>query len=308
MQPAMLDLSYTIPAATTNTFIDSARSLSRTNRRLYSQTRNYAFQGLTFIWRAGANVASIELKVKTAGNTWVVQNAHTKGEALWHEMNDLVLDDNPSIEGKWADYKVTLSDQHTPALTLDVRDGVGVAVDAGEWLVSKYVMPQHDIDLATGLPLPADEFTAHIIGPDTLSKRGLVKAYQESRATVSPDQPNVPGGMSTSFFNLLTDSGSQEPELADEIEFANDNPPYAIDDYPGGDANADTPWVVGYASVSAAEVDGRIGGFIAPCGLIELETKAFGSDGLEVAAPAIDIILHVAPGMYKGTASVPMGQ
>lgn len=304
----MLDLSYTIPAAQTYSYIDTARSLSRTNRRLYSQGRLYAYQGLTFIWRAAATVASLEIKVKTAGNTWVVQNAHTKGEALWHEMNELVLEDNPSVEGKWADYKVMLSNLQTPALTLNVKDGAGVDVHAGEWVISTYVMPQHEVNPGTGVPLAADEFQSHLIGVDTASRKGLVNAYQESRATVSPDQPNVPAGMSDSFFNLLTDSGSQEPELAEEIEFANDNPPYDIDDYAGGAANAEVPWVVGYGATSAAEVDGRIGGFIAPCGLIELEVTAYTNDGSPAAIPELDVILHVAPGMYKGVAAVPMGQ
>ncbi len=308
MQPAMLDLSYTVPEGTPVSFIDTARSLSRVNRRLYSQARMYAYQGLTFIWRAGTGVASIEVKVRTAGNTWVVQNAHTKGEALWHEMNQLVLEDNPSIEGKWADYKVMLSDDQTPALTLDVKDGDGNSVDAGEWIISTYVMPQHEVDPATGVPLAADEFQSHLVGVDTASRKGLIKAYEESRATVFPDAPNVPAGMSDSFFNLLTDTGSQEPELADEIEFANDNPPYALADYPGGDTNAPTTWVVGYGATSAAEVDGRIGGFVAPCGLLELSVIAYDSAGAPVAAPEVDVILHVAPGMYKGTASVPMGQ
>jgi hypothetical protein len=175
MQPAMLDLSYTVPAAQQQSFIDTARSLSRTNRRLYSQSRMYAYQGLTFIWRAGPTVASIEIKVRTAGNTWVVQNAHTKGEALWDQMNQLVLEDNPSIEGKWADYKVLLSNTHTPALTLNVKDGAGVDVHAGEWIISSYVMPQHEVDPATGLPLVADEFQAHLIGVDTASRKSLVK-------------------------------------------------------------------------------------------------------------------------------------
>ena len=116
LQPAQLDLAFTIPAAggddnDRRSYIDTARELSKVNRRLYSQGRMYAYQGLTFIWRAGGSLASIELSVKTAGNTWVVHNAHVKGEALWHQMQDLVLDDNPSIKGKWHDYKIRLSTQ-----------------------------------------------------------------------------------------------------------------------------------------------------------------------------------------------------
>lgn len=321
MQPAITDLAFTIPAGggtgtDSRSYIDTARELSKVNRRLYSQSKCYAYQGLTFIWRAqaAANLATIEMSVRTAGNTWIVHNAHVKGEALWHQMQELVLEDNPSIKGKWHDYKVRLSTQQISARQLVAKDGAGVSVKTGEWVVSSYVMPQHEVETTgpdAGKPLSAEEFTACLIGPDSASIKSLVQAYEDSRATVSADQPNVPAGVSTSFFNLLTDSGSQEPELADVIIDENDNPPYDLDEYPGGATNANVPWTVGYAAISASEVDGRVGGFIAPCGLIEIELKGYDANGSPVATadmPEIDILLHVAPGMYKGVAAVDMGQ
>ncbi len=319
MQPAITDLAFTIPAGggegtDSRSYIDTAESLSRVNRRLYSQSKCYAYQGLTFIWRStpsAIGLATLEMSVRTAGNTWVVHNAHVKGEALWHQMQELVLEDNPSIKGKWHDFKIRLSAQQVSARELNVKDGAGVDVKAGEWNLSTYVMPQHDVSLIDGEPLPAEEFTACLIGPDTASIKSLVQAYEDSRATVSADQPNVPAGVSTSFFNLLTDSGSQEPELADVIIEENDNPPYDIDEYPGGATNANVPWTVGYSAISSAEVDGRVGGFIAPCGLLEIEIKGYDSDGVEIATadmPPVDILVHVAPGMYKGVAAVDMGQ
>ncbi len=318
MQPAILDLPFTIPQAggsggDRRSYIDTSKELSKINRRGYSQSRMYAFQGLTFIWRpsATAPMTSLELTVRTAGNTWIVHNAHVKGHAMWNQMQDLVLDDNPSVAGKWHDYKVRLSTQQVAARQLNVKDGAGVDVKQGEWSLSTYVMPQHEVDPATGLPLAADEFNACLVGPDSGTIKSLVQAYEDSRATVQSPMPNVPAGMSTSFFNLLTDTGSQEPELADVIEDENDEPPYDLDEYPGGATNANVPTPVGYAAISAAEVDGRIGGFVAPCGLLEIEIAGYDATGTIVPVadmPEIDILLHVAPGMYKGTASVPMGQ
>jgi hypothetical protein len=319
MQPAVLDLNFTVPAGAVSgdnrSYIDTAKQLSKVNRRLYSQARNYAYQGLTFIWRstgtAPTDLATVTFSVATAGNTWITQNAHVKGEALWHQMQELVLEDNPSIAGKWHDYKIQMSNEQITARTLECRDGQGVAYPGGEWNISTYVMPQHEVDPATGLPLAAVEVSACLLGADTATKRCLTFAYQESRATVSPDQPNVPAGMSDSFFNLLTDSGSQEPELADVIELENDNPPYDIANYPGTTGNAVNPVMVQFGAISAAEVDGRVGGFIAPCGLIEITINGFDSLGAAIAVadmPEFDILLHVAPGNYKGVASVPMGQ
>lgn len=315
MQPAQLDLYFKTDMNTSNdsrSYIDTAKELSKVNRRLYEQGRMYAYQGLTFVWRqSAANVATIECTVRTAGNTWIVQNAFVKGKALWDQMQDLVLDDNPSVAGKWHDYKIQLWGGQSTARQLDALDAAGDAYKAGEWNMATYVMPQHEVDPATGEPLAAAEFTAVLIGDDTSTKRSLVKAYEESRSTVQSPMPNAPAALADSFFSLLTDTGSQEPELADVIVDENDTPPYDLDEYPGSSTNAATPVAVSYAAISASEVDGRIGPFIAPCGLIELDIKGFGADGVEIPSnemPEIEILLHVAPGMYKGTASVPMGQ
>ncbi len=319
IQPAQTDiLMKTNPtgAGTSHLwYIDTAKQLSKINRRLYSQSRMYAYQGLTFIWRStgtsAGSVATIEVKVATAGNTWIVHNAHVKGHALWKEMQDLVLEDNPSVKGKWHDYKIQLSDNQSVARNLEAIAGDGGLYLDGEWNLATYVMPQHDVDPVSGLPLPATELTAVLVGGDTTTKRSLVKAYAESRARVQPVDPNVPASLSTSFFNLLTDSGSQEPELADVIEAENDEPPYDPDAYPGGDTNADSPAIVQYGAISSAEVDGRVGPFVAPCGLIELQIRGFDSNGAEVdssAMPEIEVLLHVAPGTYKGVAAIPMGQ
>jgi hypothetical protein len=276
----------------------------------------YGFQGLTFIWKAkpaAVDLATIEVKVATAGNSWVLQNAYVKGRALWHQMQDLVLEDNPSIKGKWHDFKCQLAGSQSAVRTLNALDGGGdpYTIINSEWNISSYVMPQHDVDPATGLPLAAVEFTPLLVGDDTASKKSLVKAYQESRATVSKDQPNTPPGITTSFFNLLTDSGSQEPELATVILDENEDPPYDLDEYPQGAVNAGVPVIAGYGAISAAEVDGRIGGFVAPCGLLEISVSGYDSDGAEVTSanmPEIELLLHVAPGMYKGVAAIPMGQ
>ena len=317
MQPAITDLflkSKNHTSGSNRNYVDTARELSKVNRRLYSQSRMYGYQGLTFIWRTNANApAVIECSVRTSGNTWIVQNAHTKGEALWHQMQDLVLEDNPSIKGKWHDYKIRLNDQQVAAREMTAHDGQGAAYLAGEWNLATYVMPQHEVDVsgATGTPKPAVELTATLIGDDQTTTRSLVKAYELSRSTVQADMPNVPAGMGGSFFNLLTDSGSQEPELADVIEAENDNPPYALDNYPGADLNASEPVTVGYAAISASEVDGRIGGFVAPCGLLEIEIVGYNGAGVALTPaemPEIDILLHVAPGAYKGVAAIPMGQ
>jgi hypothetical protein len=99
--------------------------------------------------------------------------------------------------------------------------------------------------------------------------------------------------------------------LAAVIIDENERPPYDQDEYVGGATNGNVPMTVQYGAISSAEVDGRLGGFVAPCGLIQIELNGFTVAGQPVDVgnmPAIDILLNVAPGSYKGVASIPMGQ
>jgi len=307
LKPAQLNLTYTLPDGIS--YIDLAQDLSMVNRRLYKQGKVYAVAGVTYTFVAGvATPDVVQCAVFTAGDTWSVQNAHTKGKALWNQMNKLVLADNPSIKGTWADFKVRLDDHHEAAGNAVVRDGDFAAVLDGEWDYSTFVMPQHEVDPVTGLPLAADEFTSHLVGENTVTSMGLVKAYAESRATVQPVDPAVPPSLSTSFFNLLTDSGSQEPELADVIEDANDQPPYDETAYPGGATNSDAPWLQQNASASVGAPTGRVPAFQAECGLIKVFMDGSNSNGESAVVPPTLVTFHLMPGNYQGVLAENMGQ
>ena len=306
LKPAQLNLVYKIDDGIH--YVDLAQDLSMVNRRLYKQGKVYAVAGITFTFSPANNATQVGIVVSTAGDTWSVQNSHTKGKALWNQMNRLVLKDNPSIKGTWADFKVRLDDHHQTIGNAVVVDGDGNAVQDGEWDYSTFVMPQHEVDPVTGLPLAADEFTSHLVGGDTATSMGLVKAYAESRATVQPVDPAVPPSLSTSFFNLLTDSGSQEPELADVIEDANDQPPYHETNYPGGGNNADAPWIQQAASCSVGSPIGRVPGFQAECGLIKFSIGATDPAGAAVDISNAVVVFHLMPGNYQGVLAENMGQ
>lgn len=327
--PLQNRLRFEMTPGATNTalaYVDSFRSLSRVNRKLIRQGHCLAIESVEYGFIAdssvddldpGAALSTIEVRALTAGNTWIVQNAFVKGKALWHEMQDLVLADNPSVSGKWHDYKVQLETDQVSGNTLQALDGdgnpyVGLG-NAPEWALSTYVMPQHTVDAATGEPLPADEFTAVLIGDDSVTKRSLVKAYADSRATVQAIDPNVPADMSDSFFNLLTDSGSQEPELADVIEGENDQPPYDFNEYPGAANIAPVPSVQSFAVASVGHPKGTLPGFIAECGLIKFEVRAYKVNGqqfddLSSVLSNLFIKVNYALGPTKGLMMTPMGQ
>lgn len=308
-------------------YVDSFKSLSQVNRKLIRQGHQLAVGSVEFTYNADPNTVSVvEIRALTAGNTWVVHNAWVKGKALHDQMQELVLEDNPSLKGKWADFKIQLESAMGSGNTLAALDGdlqpytgTGTSPD-GEWNYSMYVLPQHDVNPATGEPLDALQYTAVLIGPDSNvavgaidGKRSLVKAYAESRSTVQQNDPNVPATVPTGFFNLLTDTGSQEPELADIIIDENDQPPYDYDQYPGADVIAPAPIIQSTGVASVGHPKGTLPGFMAECGLIKFEVRAWDQNGVQVAdlgAVVGDVVLKVnyVPGTNRGLMMKRMGQ
>lgn len=319
IQKAVRELTFNLDSATN--YVDIGQSLSVVNRKLFRQGMVYGVESVDFMFDANPTLYDVvQITALTAGDSWSVHNAHVKGHALWNQMNDLVLEDNPSVQGKWADFKVYLDGAHFTAVNQRPRDGGGILYQEGEWNYSTYVIPQHDVDPAAGVPLDAPAVRVHLLGDDTgvpvptptgtvpTVSLGLIKAYEESRATVFDDNPNVPGGMSTSFFSILTDSGSQEPELADVLEASNDDPPYNIDNYPGGDINAVNPIVTEFAAASVGAPNGMLTSFLAQCGLIKFKVEAFKDGALVSPVPTVIARVNLLRGNYKGIAAVPMGQ
>ncbi len=316
LQPSVMSLWYEMPTSDgfgVSRFIDIASDLSRLNRKLFRQGYQYAIAGVTVIDDVDVT-SSLDVSISTAGNTWVTQNAWTKGRALWNEMNKEALEDNPSIQGTWADFKVALTENQAAANTISALNGAaGPFLPGYEWAKSVYVLPQHDVDVvgATGTVKPAEEFTACLVGPDDMAGFvfSLTNAYEESRATVQDfNSPNVPVALPDSFYLKLTDDGSQDPELAQVIVEANDQPPYAMSPgaYPGG---------AGYSTSEATTRVARgvkndftptmtLPGFTVECGLLRI-------DALRPAGAASDnvrIQIHLMPGPYKGVMAVTMGQ
>lgn len=305
--PAELSYNFVLTGNTGSKYIDIAQCASMVNRRLYRQGKNYYVASVEFIASAGGMCSMM-----TIPDTWVSANAWVKSYALWREMNKKVLSDNPSVEGKWADYKAFFDEAHVngnwtstgPTLNLkpmtgDVLLTGGVACRDGEWFMSTLVLPQHNVNTGTGAPLAADEFVVHMLGddvagagaPDLIKSGAIIHAYADTRARVQ-EEPDVPGDMSLSWMTLLTDDGSQEPELADLIEGINDLPPYDKENYPGGDINYnDGVTQAGFATTATFVVD-KAQGFKVPLGLIKVNWAIGGGTAV--------IKLNLMPGTYKG--------
>ncbi len=320
IQPAQTTLTFLDSVENLNgKYIDIAQCLSFVNRRQYEQGKCYYVESVKIgLNQAIADTGVIGTALLTIPDTWVTANAWVKAKALWDQMNQKVLEDNPSVQGKWAQFITFMDVAHQnggsgtagPNLNLLPKDSGNNSINTGEWAVSEYVFPQHTVNTTTGAPLAADEATCHMLGDDdgdvtagTLASGGIIASYQDTRARVQI-APDVPADMSISWMTLLTDDGSQEPELADVIEAANDEPPYDRDDYVGGAANWSLPVNMGTSLVGLYSPEDTLMGFKVPLGLIKVSCN----ESVSTNNPTMLIELKLAKGHYKGVAATAVRQ
>ena len=277
----------------TSHFIDLARDLSRVNRRLYRQGRDYHVKRITVISANTPNTqpgSENRVSFSTMPNSWVTQMAWSRGFQLMKQMNERAMSGiSGDISGKYADYKIYLSHDMATGTVLAPKDNGGNTAVSGEWTYSKFVTP----DGTTS----SDEFELcmlgnHSGGAGSRTHVGLVKSYGESRATVNQDSPNAtPVSTGDPLANLF-DDGTVHDEILSNLKADNDNSPYSANNYPGDDGNMPKPIVVQDTTI----VDGRatVGGFMARCGLLEIEAKS------SVSNDVYSILVELAPGNYRG--------
>jgi hypothetical protein len=276
----------------TSHFIDLARDLSRVNRRLYRQGRDYHVKRITIVSSNTPNGGN-RVSFSTVPDSWVTQRAWQRGFKTWNMMNKKAMAAaGNDVSGKWSDFKVYLTDDMRTGTVLSPKDNGGFSPNAGDWEYSLLVSP----DGTTG----ADEFYLHMLGdhnpaggtPGSNVSVGLVKSYGDARATVDTDQPNVPGSLFDDPLANLFDDGTVTDEVLADLSEQNDNAPYGTNNYPGDDGNMPKPIVVQDTTI----VDGRatVGGFTARCGLIEIEAKS----GLP--SDVFSVLVELAPGSYRG--------
>ncbi len=316
IQPAQTKLWFTDTVSNLNgKYIDIAQCLSFVNRRLYEQGKCYYVESIkTLTDPTVAPSVTFGFTFSTIPDTWVTANAHTKAHGLWKQMNQKVLADNPSVQGKWHNFKVYMDVAHFsggggpngPTLNILPKDSGNNAISSGEWEMSELVFPQHDVDPTTGEVLAADAFHLHMLGADvgSLNSGGVIQMYEDTRAQVR-ESPLVPAEMSTSWGTLLTDDGSQEPELADIIETESDKAPYDMTDYVGGNANWSLPVNMGTSFNNAYAPEELLSGFKVPLGLIKLSVSQSGEGG---SSGDVGFELTIAKGHYKGVAATAVRQ
>ena len=288
----------------TSHFIDLARDLSRVNRRLYRQGREYHVKRISVVstntiagWSQYAAIPPNQgqqdagfFSVSTVPHTWVAANAWKRGFQAWSNMNKDAMRKTNDISGTWADFKVYMTEDMRTGTVLDPVDNGNALYLAGEWDYSAYVAPT----AAAGV---IDEYRAHLMGahtgaPGAYTSIGLIQSYGDARATVSTFDPAVPATAPDDPLVNLFDYGDTQNQLIANIDQYNDKPPYDHFEYPGDDANASKPIVVGQAALALGSAS--IGSFSALCGLLELETFS------PIGGDVYSVLVELAPGKYRG--------
>jgi len=283
----------------TSHFIDLARDLSRVNRRLYRQGREYHIKRITVVSTntiagIGGPVPVQEdagfFSVSVVPGSWVANNAWKRGFTAWQNMNKDAMRKTNDIQGTWSDFKVYMSETMRTGTVLQPVDNGNALYLPGEWDYSAYVAPT----AAAGV---IDEYKAHMLGahtgvPGAYTSIGLIESFGNARATVGTFDPSVPPTVDDDPLVNLFDYGDTQNQLVTNLDQYNDNPPYDHFEYPGDAANASKPIVVG--QVAIANGSASIGSFSALAGLLELE--AFSPN----AGDVYSVLVELAPGKYRG--------
>jgi len=306
--PAVRYLRYRLttsenPGTETSHFIDLARDLSKVNRRLYRQGRDYHVKKISVVSTntiTGYQPTLLDpnnfqnagmISASTCPSSWVSYGAWKRGFQTWNRMNKVATDQSSgNIAGTWADFKVHLSLDMKNATLLTPVDNGNNAYQGGEWMYSTLVTPDGTTT--------ADEFELTMLGnhdgaAGSRNTVGLIKSYGESRPTVSATgSPAVPGDADDDPLINIFDYGTTIDDVVDNLEHDNDYPPYDPANYPGDDGNGPKPAVVQHSSIS----DGRatLGSFTAFCGLLELEVFSPNASDL------FSVLVELAPGNYRG--------
>ena len=306
-EPAVMQMSFAIPEG--DSYIDLALAASIVNRRGYKQ------QDMSW------GVAQFELlstnpgivRVDKLPETWVYKNAYVKSKALWEKMNDQVLDEEPSIQGKWHDFKINMDYDMSNSLiqcnaqpTGTILTPVQVVAGVNQWTLADFTggVPPADWNYSE-VTIPNDPtsgvtttYSLHAVGPDVAgASKGMISGYARSRSRVQNPDPNVP--TAEGWMNDLFDTGEQLEELRDIIVDDNDRPPYAnpssgsAEYYPGGSQEQPVLQTHSFCNFTGTTVSGKntIMGGMFQNGLIKINNTT---------GSVVSLILHLLPGDNRG--------
>lgn len=304
--------------------IDIGQVYSLVNRVSMRQGYEYVVQSIEIGVQGGG---AFEACIMRLPEHWPCINAWEKTMSLWKQQQDDRAEESgvESTRSRYHDFKIFFDGAHASAGAasnllpsgFNISDGA-VTTDYYEWDPSQVVVPN------AGAPGNTAEYYLHMVGPDNGSvSRGMIHAYAESRRRPQATDPNIvdvpQGGLFGNMFDVADDSS----DIITNFQDHNHRPPYLIGDddiheyYPGGSLQGFSGGTGGAVPYSGQFVDilavnasqnfntDTCPGFVAPCGLIQLNYNATGANVPGVPQVGdmpfgLWLKLTLAPGSYKG--------
>jgi len=335
IEPAVLKMIFLVPTWDGNTtlsskhYIDVSQCASILNRRFYRQGLNWGLAGVT-AHTPGYNGSGPAYYTRPNGtlslsklpNTWILSNAWEKGMRAWTRMNREALEETPSVRPKFLDFKIFAnSDHHLKGVAANL---VPAGYTLGEWIPSKYVVPNPDAVggvnnfeiIATGASYPGG-------GASTLNAVSLIEGYASSRGLPNIVDPNTPDDAADAagptpenwLSALFNDGTNQDDQVITDMITENNEAPYPFENdgthtdtmYPGGANQYPGLELFGYSQITATTIGGttRFSGTNLPCGLIEITNTTLVYDNPEYSGnPLSDkymiFELDFVPGSHRG--------
>ncbi|MBT3657470.1 MAG: hypothetical protein HN544_04660 [Euryarchaeota archaeon] len=318
IQPAVMTITSSTASvgagATGSFFMDLSQVASLLNRRFYRQGLNWAVAGIKMITATGVSGL---VTIKQVPNTWVTSNAWEKAFRAWNKQQMDAIEEAgaQSAVARFRDFKVHADSDHAIAgfasnlLPLDGQLPVAQPYAVGEWESSLIVLPNADIDAASGARTEPRENILHMCGANEVAggafvSRGILEGYADSRAyPQSPDpvSPQIDSG--NNWLRAMFDVGNDNEDITDNATDRNDNLPYPQVNYPGGETQAPSMQIhdiVGISGTSIGNMSRAKGGNF-PCGLIRIDFQNTGD-----LAGNLALQIDLVPGNHRGYLAEPM--
>ncbi len=326
IEPSALSMVFetTAGAALDNKYIDLSQCASLMNRRFYRQGINWVVRDIKIM-----NVEPVpsgpaaQVVIGKLPNTWVMSNAWTKGFKTWQKMNREALQEAQSVRPKFLDFKIYADQDHCNAgfgaNLLPRALAVGTTATAGEWIPSKYVVPN------TAVPAGVNNFEVKAVGANYgagsasgLAAVSLIEGYAASRGLPDIEDPNTPddaadasGATPENWMSALFNEGTtQDDQVLTDMITENNEAPYPFENdgthtdtmYPGGANQLSGLEMHDFEQVSSTTIGGttRFKGGNFPCGLIKVGTFGF-AEGTNII-----VQVNLVPGDHRGYLCEPM--
>ena len=309
-EPVQRYLYYNLPVgnagASGNSFyLDLAAGVSALNRRLYRQGRTYHVANASVVDTSGKLTSA---RFCTLPDLWTTHKGWSLMFNAWKDQRARTLENSPSyVTGRWADFKVWMSEQHfQEALAAETDKKGGImpvlsdmdAVPTGEWLISDISTVLNGAEYANRqLWMMGDH---NISGSPTGQGFGVLHSLQEMLQQ-PPESPVLPADFKDSVIMGMNPSTGADlnDDILENIADDNDQPPYDKTTVIGASHTATNSQSVavrevGWASGAKGIASLPTMGFPVPLGLLECR---FTSDG---DTTNVGLMLELVPGSYKG--------